>query len=210
MNTKAQEHSRLQSVYNELKQHHTEYLKSFGVLLPENKATKIFFVLCYLFEHVGQVVSKTELTNYIRKFFPETTDVQYGRHLSKQKGWHILKKGEGGLRSGEYKLVDIKTPYPGFASARKVGLSVGSFEELKKEYDYRCATCGDKEGEPARWFSEQKVKLHAGHMDPTKELENNCIPQCEECNRAYKDKFIFDVRGRVLRQNNNSSFWNNT
>ena len=207
-----QEHIRLQSVYEELKKQHTNHLEQFEVKLPLNKPSEKYFVLCHLFEHIGEVISKAELTIYIRELFDNKNDVQAARMLSKQNGWHILsgQRGEGGLGKGEYKLVGVKTPYPGYISARKIGLSVDSFEELKKEYDYRCATCGNKEGEPDRYFSAQKVKLQEGHMDPTKELENNCIPQCGECNRQYKDKWIFDVRGRVLRQNNNSSFWNNT
>jgi hypothetical protein len=33
-------------------------------------------------------------------------------------------------------------------------------------------------------------------MDPLHK-ESGFIPQCEECNRAYKDWFVFDNEGRV-------------
>ena len=40
-------------------------------------------------------------------------------------------------------------------------------------------------------------------MNPQKPLESgNIIPQCEMCNRAYRNYWIFDNRGRVLAVSN--------
>jgi len=45
-------------------------------------------------------------------------------------------------------------------------------------------------------------------MDPNFALSlENMIPQCEECNRAYLDKFIFDGNGRVSDINIKSYIW---
>ena len=62
-----------------------------------------------------------------------------------------------------------------------------NFEELKKEYDYTCLTCGAKEGEKHRLYKSEFVKLQRGHKDPEKSLSiSNIIPQCQFCNRSYK------------------------
>ena len=42
------------------------------------------------------------------------------------------------------------------------------------------------------------VKLQRGHKDPEKSLRiSNIIPQCQFCNRSYKNDFTFDDKGRV-------------
>jgi hypothetical protein len=42
------------------------------------------------------------------------------------------------------------------------------------------------------------VKLQKGHLDPEKSIKrDNIIPQCQYCNRAYLDDFVFDKKGRV-------------
>src|SRR3990170_223768 len=42
------------------------------------------------------------------------------------------------------------------------------------------------------------TKLQQAHIDAFKPLvEGNIIPQCQKCNRAYRDFWVFDERGRV-------------
>ena len=71
------------------------------MLLPNlysgRKFTKNALVLVYL--SIGypktKVISKTELTAFIRKFYPEVNDVQQARHLGAQDGWWIVAGGKG-------------------------------------------------------------------------------------------------------------------
>ena len=148
-------------------------------------------------------VSKQELTDFIRQFYPETNDVQQARHLSKQKGYNIISGTRGDINekipAGYYKLIDLENPYPSYKPDRREGIQSESFEELKKEYDYRCATCGSKEGEFHNIRKNEITKLQAGHMNPSKPLElGNIIPQCQVCNRPDRDRWIYDKMGRVI------------
>ncbi len=54
------------------------------------------------------------------------------------------------------------------------------------------------------WFTRRettylRTKLQQGHLNPHKKLTlENSIPQCQLCNQAYKDDFVFNEKGRVL------------
>lgn len=168
--------------------------------------SKDALVLVALYKYFRQVVSKDELTVIVRSYYPGTNDVQQARHLGKQKGFWIESgtRGEGNLRPNDYMLVSLDEPYPGWGGAR-AGYS-GDFEGLKAEYLFRCATCGSKEGEEQLHAPGVITKLQIGHMDPrVRDLSGNAIPQCGECNRAYRDWFIFDKNGRVRDINRESS-----
>jgi hypothetical protein len=62
--------------------------------------------------------------------------------------------------------------------------------EKKKEFDNKCATCGDAEG----LFSSSNgisVRLEKGHIDARgMESHSNTIPQCGSCNN-HSDKYIY-------------------
>ena len=122
-----------------------------------------------------------------------------------QDGWYILSGGrkdinEEEIPTGSYKLISLKKPYPGFNKNRRTtNFSLDEFEKLKEEYGYRCATCGSKEGEPNYHWPNTITVLQAGHMDPNKPLElGNIIPQCEKCNRADRNRWVYDNKGRVI------------
>ena len=167
------------------------------VKFPRASVSKNSFTLCYLFERMGEVVSKEELTDFIRLYWPNTSDVQQARHLGRQNGFYIQGQASG-IGSGNYKLVTLEEPHPSYVKDKTVGVSAASFEELKKVYDYKCASCGNEEGKADRYNPDIIVKLEKGHMDPRKSLENNCIPQCRECNGIYKDKYVFNQQGRII------------
>lgn len=77
------------------------------------------------------------------------------------------------------------------------------WESIKKKYNYRCATCGSKEGEPNLKYSNSITKLQKGHKDPKRSLTiNNIIPQCSECNRADENNWIYNDKGRVIKISN--------
>tara|TARA_B100000497_G_C7571125_1_gene344096 strand:- start:230 stop:832 length:603 start_codon:yes stop_codon:yes gene_type:complete len=167
------------------------------VKVPKAMPSKASFTLCYLFEREREVVSKEEITDFIRLYWPNTSDVQQARHLGRQNGFNIQGQANG-IGRGNYKLVGLDRPHPSYVKDKTVGVSAASFEELKKVYDYKCATCGNEDGKADRYNPDIIVKLEKGHMDPGKSLENNCIPQCRECNGPYKDKFVFNPQGRII------------
>ena len=192
----------LEKQYQLIKNYHEKYLKTCGVKLP-TFGTKDALVLIKLSEGYPntKVVSKSELTTFMRQFYPDIIDVQQARHLGQQKGWNIASGTRGddaNIPAGSYKLISLETPYPGFCVDRRAGFE-GDFEEIKKQYDYRCATCGAKEGEKHFFRKSVTVQLQEGHMDCTKQLaEGNIIPQCQICNRPDRNRWIFDITGRVI------------
>lgn len=201
----------IEQTYEMLNQYHAQHLKSLGVKLPKlkNKGnyTMDALVLIYLakdYPHT-RVVSKAELTRFIQIFHPEHNDTQQARHLSAQRGWYILSGTRGDYASanipeGHYQLKSLTESYPGFTAERRDCLiSSDDFEALKAQYDHRCATCGSREGEAHRYWKNTKTKLQRGHMNPHKALKaGNIIPQCEKCNQADRNWWIYDAKGRVI------------
>jgi predicted restriction endonuclease len=200
----------IEKIYQIIKECHEKYLKIYGVKLPKlvnkkGKYTKEALVLVYLARNYPEteVVSKEDLTKFIRRFYSGTPDVQQARHLAAQKGWFIASGTRGNaqnsLKYGEYRLISLEEPYPGFKK-RRIEINEHEWESLKDQYDYRCATCGSKEGEYHFHWKNTRVKLQKAHMDPNKPLvAGNIIPQCQICNRAYKDYWVFDKKGRVIK-----------
>lgn len=202
----------LKTIYEELKEYHEKYLKKYGVTLPNltrnNQYSKYALVLIYLYKNYQKKVTKDELTNFIAEYYGERpNDVQQARHLGAQKGWYIISGTRNdvecerfNVNSGEYALISLTEPYPNFTNLRRSSnLNEDEWENIKKEYDYRCATCGSKEGEKNFHYN-SITRLQKGHMDPNKPLElGNIIPQCSECNRQDRNYFIFNKKGRVIK-----------
>lgn len=203
----------IEEIYNKLIFHYyKKHLESEGVKIPQLRRrekgndlfTKDALVLVYLARGYPnqKVVTKDELTEFIRQYYPDTNDVQQARHLSAQKGWFIVSKQRGdelarNLPSNSYLLITLEEPYPGFTEQRR-NFSA-DWEELKKQYDYRCATCGAKEGERHFHWKQVVVQLQKAHQNPKKELTpGNIIPQCQICNRADRNRWIYDDKGRVI------------
>lgn len=190
--------------------YYEEYLKDCGVKsikLKDSKGnyTKDTLVLVYLARNYPntKAISKTELTDFVRKFYPDVSDVQQARHLSKQGGYNIISgtRGDIGQKipAGHYQLINLEKPYPSFNPDRRSGIESTDFQELKKEYNYKCATCGSVEGEPHNFRKNEKTILQEGHMNPANPLEfGNIIPQCQVCNRPDRDRWIYDKTGRVI------------
>lgn len=93
-------HKEIRDVYEIIKDYHTNYLDRHGVKLPKlhdknGNYTKNALVLVYLarFYPSTVTVTKTELTEFIRKYYPKTPDVQQARHLGQQNGWFISSGG---------------------------------------------------------------------------------------------------------------------
>lgn len=201
----------IKDTYSKISEYHRKYLKKFGVILPNlNKGknyTKDALVLVYLAQGYPntKVISKSELTEFIKQFYPETNDVQQARHLGAQKGWFILSgtrkdNTSSSIPAGSYKLESLEKCYDGFTAERREELFSGDYwENLKKAYEYKCACCGSKEGEKHRYWKNKIVTLQKGHKDPSKPLkEGNIIPQCESCNRPDRNYWVYDDKGRVV------------
>ena len=48
-------------------------------------------------------------------------------------------------------------------------------------------------------ISGESLELQKGHMNPSKPLHaGNIIPQCQICNRADRNRWIYDKTGRVI------------
>ncbi len=127
--------------------------------------------------------------------------------MSNINGWNARKANgimpDGStLKRGEYSLIDVTNVLPGWSATKRDAVASGDWEEIKKQYNYRCACCGSKEGEPNNKDAQKKTVLEKGHMDPSKSLnDGNMIPQCEICNKPYLDKVVFDENGYVRALN---------
>ena len=191
-------------------------IKDKGIKLPKLH-TKKSFALCTLF--INDKVSKRNAEENWLEYSQKSTDLQAYRHLSTQDGFYVVKSTdkigrERNFKRGEYALIKpdwTTTVFPGWLPNRRTSVRAEDWEDLKRQYDNRCATCGSKEGESHYKWPEHITCLEKGHMDPTKDLiiGENVIPQCELCNKMYKDKFIFDVRGNTVCENKESRLWKN-
>jgi hypothetical protein len=145
-------------------------------------------------------IHKDVLSKFIRDMTGNSQGDFQARHLAAQNGWNILNKNEsyfGNFRtkSGFHMITDFTVAKLGYMPDRREDL-ITSFDEMKKLYGNRCATCGAKEGEAAPKNLSKLVALQRGHCDPSLPLtDDNTIPQCEECNQLYKNDFVFDLNG---------------
>lgn len=198
----------IESIYDMVRCYYDKYLAKHGVILPSLKSrgkfTKDALVLVYLAQGYPKTksASKHELTEFIRRYYDDVNDVQQARHLGAQKGWYIAAGGRDNkdvsLERGEYQLVSLEKPYPGFRKHRAKDTS--DWEKLKKRYGYRCATCGSNEGEPNIHWPNTITRLQKAHMDPNKPLvPGNIFPQCQKCNRADRNNWVYDKKGRVIK-----------
>lgn len=153
-------------------------------------------------------MSKEDLTNFLGEYGERPNDVQQARHLGQQKGWYIISGQrrdkeceEYNVKPGEYALISVEKHYPNFTNLKRTdNLSGDEWEFLKKQYNYRCATCGSVEGEPNIHYPNITTQLQKGHKDPNKSLElGNIIPQCDQCNRQDRNNFVYNDKGRVIK-----------
>lgn len=196
--------------YKFIKEYHKKFLKQYGVKLPKlytknkNFTKNALTLVCLSTGYPKtRVITKTELTKFIRIFYPDTPDVQQARHLGAQEGWWIIAGGRDNIvvkiNRGSYQLYSLERPYPDFKKGHRKE-NVKSWDELKARYGYRCATCGSKEGEPHFHWSGTRTKLQKSHMDPNKPLvSGNIIPQCQKCNRQDRNRWVYDSKGRVIK-----------
>ena len=196
----------IQTRFNELSTAHSDCLEALGVKMPKLLHRGLYttrgLALIALLIRYQEPVTKDELTNFVRKYRDGSQDVQDGRHLGRQMGWHVLSKdrGDAGTESwptSSYSLMSLNSTLPGWMPHRGGAVSEAIWNEIVTSFQTRCSLCGSKEGEANLRSPNVITKLQQGHRDPSKDLSaSNCIPQCQECNQPLGNKFIFDNRGR--------------
>lgn len=145
-------------------------------------------------------VHKNQVSRIVQREIPTAAADQQVRHL-KRAGWNVTTP-----RRGWHQLADPYAPSPELVNeaARRQGrLRARDFEEVKRAFGNRCATCGAADGEPDPRYGGARTELQQGHQDPSGPADDpeNIIPQCGPCNRQYRDDFVFDNRGRVRAVN---------
>ena len=191
----------LQKAWKKLQREWKNYLKVHGVKIPDaDNYNEVAYALwlAVLYHFKAYEVHKDYIAKITDRDMSGLGRDQQIRHL-KRDGWHI---GHG---KGVHRL-DVTQPSSEFLkTSRTKGklISAKDFTAIKKAYDFRCVTCGAKEGEANFRYGDEKIKLQRGHRDPNKSGEdrNNIIPQCQFCNRAYKGDYLFDKKGRVVGVN---------
>ena len=201
----------IEKIYEELYSLYKQYLQSYHVNPPaklknsKHKYQITSLSLLFLYIHLGKTITKSDCNLFLQKYDVVSNDNQSLRHF-KRYGWYVIGETCTGtlgnkLKPGEYELISVKEPHPSFIrNIHIVLITEHNFDELRKQYDDRCACCGSKENEK-HFKDKTKIvpKLQKGHMDPQKELtSDNCIPQCDLCNRQYKNKAIFNKNGHVV------------
>lgn len=190
--------SNLQNAWDELQDIHEEYLAKFDVKLPRanlyNERAKSIW-LAVLYHFVGKDVHKNTISAVCQRDNPNLAPDQQVRHL-KRDGWKLISDGNGNHKLDPFQpsleLMNDRVRRDGLLSAE-------SFEDVKRTFGHKCATCGAREGRPDSRYGEDLVVLQRGHRDPAKPGTDklNIIPQCQFCNRAYRGDFVFDERGRA-------------
>ena len=196
----------IQAKFDELLIAHNDQLGSMGVKMPKLLHRGLYttrgLALIALLIRFQEPATKDELTNFVRKYRDGAQDVQDGRHLGRQMGWHVLSKdrGDAGTETwptSSYSLLSLSTTLPGWMPHRGGSVSEEIWNEIVTSFQRRCSLCGSKEGEANLRSPNVITQLQQGHRDPSKDLSaSNCIPQCQECNQPLGNKFIFDNRGR--------------
>lgn len=175
------------------------YLKRHDVRLPkEGSASRVWIAILMLVhdDDAEAWIHKDDISALTHLVLPHVGSDQQVRHL-KRRGWNL----ESQPHKGTHRLSDPHRPSSEWENdrLRRIALKRGDFDILKQAFSDRCATCGAKEGEPdIRYGSRDAVVLQQGHRDPASAgTMGNIIPQCQFCNRAYRDDFVFDEKGRV-------------
>lgn len=193
----------IKEIYNEFKEKYGENYTKNGVEIPKlysgGKVTGLAFALMTLYKNMDKEFHQSHLNRMLEELTNTTNRDCQVRHLSTQKGFDVESP-----RRGWHKLKSLDI-YKNFVPQRRdVEVTDEEWEELKKQFDYRCATCSSKEHMyPFKRKASNPVKLTKGHCDPRKPLTTaNCIPHCNYCNGIYQGKFIFDKEGNVKKQIN--------
>ena len=181
------------------------YLENKNIKLPPEKTYK-WYQLAILKHFQGKAVHKSDISALIAQLTDKSASDQQVRHLKTQDGWYLLNRGDAHNENGKtiynpdgcHVLITTEKPHPNTIMARRAAVNRGDWNDILKEYDNKCASCGTSIGEYHRFDSSLKVEvLEQGHMDPNEPLAvGNIIPMCRWCNKVARGDFVFDLQGR--------------
>lgn len=187
-------------LWAELTALHDKYLKPYKVKLPRIGTDRcIWLVVLYEAYKINpdSFVSKDKIADVVRQYRPEASGDQQIRHL-KRDGWYLRSEKIANIIHHAIDPTKLAPEYIDSIRKEQDLLGAGDFEAIKQAWDNRCATCGGVEGDKSWRHYDKPIKLQEGHKDPAKGLApKNVIPQCQYCNQAYKNDFVFDDKGRV-------------
>lgn len=178
-------------------------LRSHGVRKPPKFGTASCYLYIYAFCHMGEQFKATDAAGFVRNMGVDIDDPQELRHMSNVGGYnarsrHGLMPDGTRVRSGYYALVNLTEPLPEWRAHRHRSVNRGDWTDIKQQYGHRCACCGSLEGQPNHKKPTTVTVLEQGHMDPGLPLgPGNIIPQCQVCNKPYKNTVVFDTQGYV-------------
>lgn len=172
------------------------------LLNNRGKYTVAGLTLCYFYIHLGKIKHVSDLICFLR--LHHVYNRPHPRHFGMQHGFDFLvhhsihPKFNRKLLAGEYCLHSIKKAHP--SRHRTLTVSCSSFAELKKAYKHHCAVCGSIENEKHLKNENIITRLEKGHCNPLLPLSlKNCIPMCGYCNHVYKNKFVFNKNGIIIK-----------
>lgn len=179
----------------------------------QNKPNISGLSFLFFYINLSKIVTKKELTIFLRKFGCCKINPPNPRHFGMQYGFYFLVRGSFHpryrrvLKPGEYSLYSIAKEHPNVIQNnchhRTCTISKQAFNQLKFTYESRCTVCGSQENTPNFKNKTVKTTLEMGHMDPAQKLTiQNCIPICSICNQVYKNQFVFNKRGFIVRHIN--------
>lgn len=206
--------TQMEKIWEHIKHEYQTNLEKSGVKLTLGDCASTqnsSWLICFTYFE-GQFVAKDVAGEFARLHDSSLHKDQQPRHLKGKNGFYLTTRyetiGKEKTPNGYHMLVTLKEPHPSFLAAtekRAVTLSEKEFDEIKKKYNYECATCHIHEGDVHPKWGEV-VKLQQGHRDPSKALsKDNCIPQCQHCNQTTMDRFVWNANGGVDKVNN--GFW---
>lgn len=192
----------IDSLYAELESEHAKHLKKHDVVLPPLRKGELTYnlralQLVYLYSLVGQLVSKQDLSDFVRSYVGDAATDQQPRHL-KYGGWDVRLAGKARdtwidgnqVPNGFNGLAQILAPSPSHSKnqVKRLGrLAAGDWSELCDAFEGRCAVCGAPTPSPER-----------GHKNPLEpDTLDNLLPMCGACNNWASNDLIFNDQGRV-------------
>jgi hypothetical protein len=178
-------------------------LEQLGVIKPPEWGTSASMLFTYAYANIGRPFKGNDAVDWCNRLGCAVRDPQILRHMSNGYGYNA--RGRSGLlpngtkvKMGEYALVNMTEIAPGWKGHRQNLLQKGDWTDIKAAYNYRCVCCGSREGQANHRKPGTMTVLEQGHMDPKKPLgPGNIIPQCQICNKPYRDNVVFTSEGYV-------------
>lgn len=169
------------------------YLEPHGVKAPPEYGTVGAAQLSLLaFNYPNTfVVTKTLAVDTLRRLRFQFNDLQELRHLGKQGGFYIAQSdmlrglGVSGAQRGDYRLLTLEQPLPGWNPYRRVN-------ERHGIVDGECSYCHGRAGEINPKFRTLIGAVKFYHADPQLPLDTaNRVVQCDICNRTLQDRYAY-------------------